>query len=58
MFLIRDWYHQKQYAHGFGGGEEYLRVMLQVRAHGISFGSFMRKAASSYIAIIRGVMFV
>lgn len=31
VFLIRDWYHQREYAHGLEGGENYLEVLLKVR---------------------------
>ena len=34
MFLIRDWYHQKDYAHGLDGGEDFLKGLLQVRISG------------------------
>lgn len=30
VFLVRDWYHQREYSHGLAGGQNYLEVMLKV----------------------------
>lgn len=30
VFLIRDWYHQREHPHGLEGGEGYLKLLLKV----------------------------